>query len=96
MAADKDGKLLAMESDWTADQGSYADLASILVQGCAQHMGAGYGIPNIYGEGRTVCTNRVWGIPMRGFGSPQAEFASEVAHRRPCREGRHGSPRVQV
>ena len=78
MAADKDGRLLALEADWTVDHGPYADFAEVLVQRCGQHLGAGYGIPNIYGEGRAVYTNHCWGSPMRGFGSPQAEFASEV------------------
>ena len=45
---------------------------------CGQHMGAGYHIPNIYGEGRVVCTNHSWGCAFRAFGSPQGEFASEV------------------
>ena len=77
MAADKDGRLLAMEGDWTADKGSYADFGEHLIQRVAQHLAAGYGIPHIYGEGRAVYTNHVWSSPMRGFGSPQAEFASE-------------------
>ena len=77
MAADKDGRLLAMEGDWTVDKGPYADFGEYLVQRGAQHMGAGYGIPNIHGEGRAVFTNHCYGSPMRGFGSPQTEFASE-------------------
>jgi aldehyde oxidoreductase len=77
MAADKDGRLLALEGDWTVDKGPYADFGEFLVQRGAQHMGAGYSIPNIYGEGRAVYTNHCWGSPMRGFGSPEAEFASE-------------------
>ncbi len=40
-------------------------------------MGAGYDIPNIRGEGRTVCTNHSWGAPFRAFGAPQSEFGSE-------------------
>ncbi len=78
MAADSDGRLLALEADWTVDHGPYADFGEPLVQRGAQHLGAGYSIPNIYGEGRAVYTNHCWGSPMRGFGSPQAEFASEV------------------
>src|SRR5208283_5789868 len=78
MAADEDGRLQALEGDWTVDKGAYADFGEYLVQRCAQHLGAGYNIPNIHGEGRAVYTNHCWGSPMRGFGSPQAEFASEV------------------
>lgn len=43
----------------------------------AQFIGAGYGIPNIRGEGRTVCTNHAWGSAFRAYGSPQSFFASE-------------------
>src|SRR5208283_2207606 len=78
MAADKEGKLLAMEGDWTVDHGPYAEFGDAVAQRCAQHMGSGYNIPNIYGEGRVVCTNHSWGCAFRAFGSPQAEFASEV------------------
>ena len=42
-----------------------------------QFIGAGYNIPNIRGEGRTVCTNHAWGSAFRGYGSPQSFLASE-------------------
>ena len=78
MAADKGGRLLAMEGDWTVDHGPYAEFGDAVAQRCGQHMGSGYHIPNIYGEGRVVCTNHSWGCAFRAFGSPQGEFASEV------------------
>ena len=78
MAADKNGKLLAMEGDWTVDHGPYAEFGDAVTLRGAQNMGAGYHIPNIRGEGRTVCTNHSWGCAFRAFGSPQSEFASEV------------------
>lgn len=77
-AATKEGKIIAMESDWTIDHGPYAEYGDLLTLRAAQFLGAGYGIPNIRGEGRAVYTNHAWGSPMRGYGSPQAEFASEV------------------
>ncbi|MFZ5812897.1 MAG: molybdopterin-dependent aldehyde oxidoreductase [Thermodesulfobacteriota bacterium] len=77
-AADKSGKLLAMESDWTVDHGPYSEFGDLLTLRGAQFIGAGYGIPAIRGEGRTVCTNHAWGSAFRGYGSPQSEFASEV------------------
>ena len=78
MAADKDGRLLAMESDWTVDHGPYAEFGDAVTLRGAQNIGAGYHIPNIRGEGRTVCTNHSWGCALRAFGAPQSEFASEV------------------
>ena len=76
--ADKDGKLLAMESDWTVDHGPYSEFGDLLTMRGAQFIGAGYHIPNIRGEGRTVSTNHAWGSAFRGYGSPQSLFASEV------------------
>ncbi|WP_290920058.1 molybdopterin-dependent aldehyde oxidoreductase [Halodesulfovibrio sp.] len=78
MAADKEGKLLGMETDWSVDHGPYSEFGDLLTLRGAQFIGAGYDIPNIRGEGRTVCTNHAWGSAFRGFGSPQSEFASEV------------------
>lgn len=78
LAADKDGKLLAMESDWTVDHGPYSEFGDLLTLRGAQFIGAGYDIPAIRGEGRTVCTNHAWGSAFRAYGSPQSEFSSEV------------------
>lgn len=77
MAADKDGKLIAMETDWSVDHGPYSEFGDLLTLRGAQFMGAGYHIPNIRGSGRTVATNHVWGAPFRAYGSPQAFLASE-------------------
>ncbi len=76
--ANKDGKVVAMETDWSVDHGPYSEFGDLLTVRGAQFMGAGYGIPNIRGIGRTVCTNHAWGSAFRAYGSPQSEFASEV------------------
>lgn len=78
LGADKDGKLVAMESDWTVDHGPYMEFGDLLTMRGHQFIGAGYNIPNIRGEGRTVATNHAWGSAFRGYGSPQSLFASEV------------------
>ncbi len=78
-AADrKTGKLKAMETDWTCDHGPYSEFGDLLTLRGAQFIGAGYGIPNIRGDGRTVATNHAWGAAFRGYGGPEAEFPSEV------------------
>ncbi len=77
-AADADGKLLAMETDYSVDHGPYSEFGDLLTLRGTQFMGSGYDIPNIRGEGRTVCTNHAWGSAFRGYGAPQSEFASEV------------------
>jgi aldehyde oxidoreductase len=78
LAAGKDGKLLAMETDYSVDHGPYSEFGDLLTLRGTQFMGAGYDIPHIRGEGRTVCTNHAWGSAFRAYGSPQSEFASEV------------------
>lgn len=77
LAASKDGKLLGMETDWSVDHGPYSEFGDLLTLRGAQYIGAGYDIANIRGEGRTVCTNHAWGAAFRGYGGPEAEFASE-------------------
>ncbi|WP_407310776.1 molybdopterin-dependent aldehyde oxidoreductase [Desulfosporosinus sp. SB140] len=78
LGATKEGKLKAMESDWSVDHGPYSEFGDLLTMRGTQFIGAGYSIPNIRGNGRTVCTNHAWGSAFRGYGSPQSEFASEV------------------
>lgn len=76
--ATKEGKLTAMETDWSVDHGPYSEFGDLVTMRGSQFIGAGYSIPNIRGTGRTVCTNHAWGSAFRGYGSPQSEFASEV------------------
>jgi aldehyde oxidoreductase len=78
MAANKEGKILGMETDWTVDHGPYSEFGDLLTLRGAQFIGAGYNIDNIRGEGRTVCTNHAWGSAFRGYGGPEAEFPSEL------------------
>jgi aldehyde oxidoreductase len=75
--ADEKGKIIAMESDWIVDHGPYSEFGDLLTLRGSQFIGAGYGIPNIRGRGRTVCTNHAWGSPFRAYGSPQSFMASE-------------------
>jgi aldehyde oxidoreductase len=77
MAADKNGKIVALEHDFIVDHGPYSEFGDLLTLRGAQYIGAGYNIPNIRGRGRTVATNHVWGAPFRAYGSPQAYLASE-------------------
>lgn len=78
LGADAQGKLLAMESDWRVDHGPYSEFGDLLTLRGAQFIGAGYGIENIRGVGRTVATNHAWGSAFRAYGSPQSFFASET------------------
>jgi aldehyde oxidoreductase len=77
VGADKDGKLLAMEADWSVDHGPYSEFGDLLTLRVNQYLGSGYDIKNIRGLGRTVATNHIWGSAFRAYGSPQAFLASE-------------------
>ncbi len=77
-AADKEGKLLAMHTDYDVDHGPYSEFGDLLTLRGAQFIGAGYDIPNMSGEGRTVATNHAWGSAFRGYGSPQSFLSSEL------------------
>jgi len=78
MGADEKGILKAMETDWSVDHGPYCEFGDLVTTRGSQFIGAGYNIPNIRGEGRTVATNHAWGSAFRGYGSPQSLFASET------------------
>jgi aldehyde oxidoreductase len=78
IAADKEGRLLGLESDWTVDHGPYSEFGDLLTIHGAENMFGCYNVPNIRGEGRTVCTNHAWGSAFRAFGAPQSQFATEV------------------
>ncbi len=78
IAADADGKFLALESDWSVDHGPYSEFGDALTCHGAENMFGCYMVPNIRGEGRTVCTNHAWGSAFRAFGAPQSQFATEV------------------
>ena len=78
MAADKDGKILAMEGDCTVDHGPYAELGDAVAQRVCQRMGSGYMIPTSIRKAGLSARTTPWGCAFRAFGSPQGEFASEV------------------
>jgi aldehyde oxidoreductase len=76
-AANKEGKLLALETNYAIDHGPYSEAGELLNWRGVQFIGAGYGIPSIRGVGYTVFTNHAWGSAFRGYGSPQCFFAME-------------------
>ena len=78
LAADKNGKLVAMEEDFMFDHGAYHEATSEpLIEKGFRFCGVGYDIPNIRGVGRVCTSNQAFGIAFRAFGSPQALMATE-------------------
>ena len=79
LAADEEGKLLAMWGDNYIDHGPYSEFGDLLTMRLSQFTGAGYDIKNIRNRSQTVCTNHIWGSAFRAYGSPQSFMGSELA-----------------
>jgi CO/xanthine dehydrogenase Mo-binding subunit len=76
--ATREGRITAVQADVLADGGAYAStsvevtkVATLFATGC-------YEVPNIAVDGRVVYTNNIPCGAFRGFGAPQAQFASEI------------------
>ncbi|MDX6713305.1 MAG: hypothetical protein QOH96_4321 [Blastocatellia bacterium] len=76
-AVSKDGKLLAMEIDFSIDGGAYATLSSVVLSRGTIHAAGPYACPNVRIDSRAVATNTPPHGAFRGFGAPQSIFALE-------------------
>jgi CO/xanthine dehydrogenase Mo-binding subunit len=76
-AISKDGKLLAMDIDFTIDGGAYATLSSVVLSRGTIHAAGPYSCPNVRVRSRAVATNYPPHGAFRGFGAPQSIFALE-------------------
>jgi CO/xanthine dehydrogenase Mo-binding subunit len=76
-ALDRDGTLLAMEIDLATDGGAYSTLSSTVLSRATLHAPGPYLCPNIRVRSRSWATNKVPYGAFRGFGAPQACFATE-------------------
>ncbi len=74
----RDGTIVAVRADLLADGGAYAS-TSVEVMKAATLMSTGpYVVPNVALHGRVAYTNNIPSGAFRGFGAPQAQFASET------------------
>ncbi len=76
--AKKDGRITAVEAEAIADGGAYASTSVEVLKVVALFASGCYEIPNISVDGYAVYTNNVPSGAFRGFGAPQAQFASEI------------------
>lgn len=76
-AARRDGTLLGLFMDVTADSGAYCSQAPAVTRVALVTGLTIYQVPNVKGLGTIVYTNKPYGGAMRGFGNPQACFAVE-------------------
>jgi len=73
----RDGKLLAMEIDFTLDGGAYETLSPVVLSRGTIHAAGPYDCPNVLIHSRVVATNAPPHGAFRGFGAPQSVFALE-------------------
>jgi selenium-dependent xanthine dehydrogenase len=77
VAANENGKLTALKLRAVGDTGAYASVGMKVLERVAGHASAGYFIPEIDIEAKTVYTNNIPCGAMRGFGANQVSFAIE-------------------
>jgi CO/xanthine dehydrogenase Mo-binding subunit len=76
-AVSRDGRLLAMDIDFTIDGGAYCTLSPVVLSRGTIHAAGPYACPNVRVRGRAVATNVPPHGAFRGFGAPQSIFALE-------------------
>src|ERR1700756_775460 len=72
-----DGKLVAMDIDFTLDGGAYETLSPVVLSRGTIHAAGPYRCPNVRIRSRVVATNAPPHGAFRGFGAPQSVFALE-------------------
>jgi aldehyde oxidoreductase len=78
VAADKDGKLVAMDFDLIMDHGAYSEFADELLTKACRYSGGGFFLPALRGHGRTTFTNHTWVSAFRAYGGPQGAFSTNL------------------
>lgn len=75
--ADKDGRILALETNVIADAGVYMSLTFDILENMLVFGAGPYFVPNLRLEGKAWHTNNVLSGAMRGFGANQVAVALE-------------------
>ncbi len=73
------GRIKAFQGEALSDTGAYASWGQNILRKICVHMSGPYEIENVRINGKAVYTNNIFCGAMRGFGTPQAVFASESA-----------------
>ncbi len=74
----KDGRISAVQAEVLLDGGAYASTSVEVLKAVTLFTSGCYEIPNVVVDGYVVYTNNIPSGAFRGFGAPQAQFASEV------------------
>ncbi len=73
----RDGRIVAVQAEVIADGGAYASTSQEVIKCAALFASGCYEVPNISVDGYALYTNNIPSGAFRGFGAPQAQFASE-------------------
>jgi CO/xanthine dehydrogenase Mo-binding subunit len=76
-AIDADGRLLAMDIEFTIDGGAYCTLSPVVLSRGTIHAAGPYFCENVRIRSKAVATNAPPHGAFRGFGAPQSVFALE-------------------
>ncbi|MBV8571727.1 MAG: xanthine dehydrogenase family protein [Acidobacteriaceae bacterium] len=76
-AVSEDGRLLAMDIEFTIDGGAYSTLSPVVLSRGTIHAAGPYRCPNVRVRSTAVATNAPPHGAFRGFGAPQSLFAVE-------------------
>ena len=76
-AVSRDGRLVAMDVEFTIDGGAYCTLSPVVLSRGTIHAAGPYSCPNVRVRARAVATNAPPHGAFRGFGAPQSLFALE-------------------
>src|SRR4051794_32771477 len=76
--ARRDGTITAVEGEGSADGGAYASTSAEVTKVATLFANGCYEVANISVDGYAVYTNNIPSGAFRGFGAPQAQFASEI------------------
>ncbi|HML36143.1 MAG TPA: xanthine dehydrogenase family protein molybdopterin-binding subunit [Bacillota bacterium] len=77
IGAKRDGHITAIEIKGLADVGAYITKSKATIWRATVEATGPYNIENVYTTIRGAFTNNVYSDAVRGFGSPQVDFASE-------------------
>jgi CO/xanthine dehydrogenase Mo-binding subunit len=77
-AADREGKLLAVEATLIADIGAYSSSSTAVLNNAVSIATGAYEVPNAKIDGYNVFTNNLVCGAFRGFGALQATFGAEM------------------
>ncbi len=77
LGADRTGRLQALQADFFADAGAYADTAPVMTKAMAAGCSGAYYVSHIQCDSVCVYTNHVYATSFRGFGHGVSTFAIE-------------------